>query len=1322
MKRRTEKRRETLRPSPNEEANILQSEKDKRKKIRLKQIREQEKAFSRKVLEDGRRRKSAELNHLTNHLKSQWKKKHDEKQSDLKKKYHENLAEVGLGHKAASEDQTNYNKSELTDEEKQRLLRASERYKKALEQLTYDRVKKSEPERERSKARQQALEIERLRAAKIAALPPSVDPVQDIFLKKDSRNSEQKSADDYGASRFHLHTLVQVERGLDSHQVDARQAAKDEEERIQVIMEEVQRDKAEQVEKARLRHKHAVAQLQLEEDRKNLMEELDQLERCDRQRRQDAVAKIPVRIFQPPHKRLEDAEDRQRDLEQAFEDMYMMQTGYMGDLAVAIKLPENLDVASEDSLNSGSGIKGAEEHERDTEPFREIPADVIGPNGSTEIPERDSDQEMKPKGAHLPDKAPKAPSEDPLQRLLQKIERQRDQWKSRQSAADDTQSPTAGTTEGPPHSLPSTLPPSSKQEYRVPHTIPFSTSPDSLPEEDSSGQEAADGRHEIREMSEVPQVEGKSDDIKRPPFDNGHTRGVQEGDMDVPDQSQGSLRTLFHPLEAAQRSHATSPSGVVPTVWLSQQEALLEQEKLKLRLQQQTVRQQQLEQELQLYQKQLSGIYGPAAVPKESFRPGLRATETEFLEESSTNRGRYGGALPQAEFEVNGPGKTSDTVHLGTDSHESSRESSPLISEALESSTTGSLTSEETERRLPSEFQRTLAAAQATADKAAELRQREKVVLKELSRVAENVPFSIHTHPERDSPSVSTPSTLSLSVTLSSELSTTSTMSQTSQTRPTRFFARPFPFASPHQSPFADVGNTGTIKAVSSMVPKSSQQLGFSRTPSSTAFTQPSPFFPAISYQAPQVSGDSHSTLHVRRTIHEDSKSPLTSFPFDGSVKGNVTGVSQSSAVQQTDAQYLITSSSHTTAATPLESTPTYASISRPAGVPRSSGILQQSSTDYSPGYVDFYQQKIEEERQLFEDQRNRIHRYSDLPNKPDEAPRPKTYLASQSNVPSVEPYNESTSHVPELHRRVPAYLEKSMEATGLERNKENHSHIANSGMLTRKDRLYNISKRLDAFEKPPTTSVNSTALPSIGFAPKPASTSELRFGSSRAQYMSMPPETIGLGSVGSAGSPLSSLSELTEMITKLTSTSDESGENSIKSTSVRSQPLESIALERNTKTGSDGQLSFSGSLAGLPGRDLARSSLNGPSPVDPLDIPRSYTPTNTVTNLANSQAPMVSVPGPRWTRGSDGQPWYVLSRSSTLSSVGGLVVKDNTPLHGYAEDDVFSVDRGENSHVSGSADSGSSILSLTSSTLHADSEEHGNAPSTVSSATNGST
>ena len=76
-----------------------------------------------------------------------------------------------------------------------------------------------------------------------------------------------------------------------------------------------------------------------------------------------------------------------------------------------------------------------------------------------------------------------------------------------------------------------------------------------------------------------------------------------------------------------------------------------------------------------------------------------------------------------------------------------SHEGSPLMSDVLESSTLSSATSNETEAALPSEFERTLAAARATADRAAEMRQRERDVLQELSRAAlEDVPLSSHTH------------------------------------------------------------------------------------------------------------------------------------------------------------------------------------------------------------------------------------------------------------------------------------------------------------------------------------------------------------------------------------------------------------------------------------------------------------------------------------------------------------------------------------------------------------------------------------------------
>lgn len=593
-------------------------------------------------------------------------------------------------------------------------------------------------------------------------------------------------------------------------------------------------------------------------------------------------------------------------------------------------------------------------------------------------------------------------------------------------------------------------------------------------------------------------------------------------------------------------------------------------------------------------------------------------------------------------------------AHASLDHSDSTQESSPLMSEALNSSTVGSVTSDETERQLPSEFRQTLADAQATADKAAELRQREKTVLEELSQVAESVPFGSHALPERYSPAVSTPSTLSLSVTMPSELSLTSAISQTSQTIPVRFFTHPFSFASQRGPPFTDVGNSDTIKSVTSLHTKTSPQFGFSRPLPSATVAQHASYFPTVSYQTAQTSGGSPSAWLVSG-ITDNSRSSLASYQ---PTQGSGSGVCQQSDVQQSRASYFIDSGSHATVATPLGDNAVCSSITRSGGVSKSSAVLQQSSSGYSPGYVDYYQKKIEEERQLFEEQRNRIQHYSDLLKNPQEVLGAQTHVASQS----IRKYDPS-----ELYGGVPIYLGKSSEGIGAE-NKENQGYVANTDELMRQDRLLDISKRLDAFEKSLSTSVSSRAGTSVSFASKPFSRGEGRFGSSKARYSSIPPETVGLGSLGGTGSTLSSLSELTEMITKLTSSSDESDERSMKENAVGDPQMRRIALETNPKIGlnADNQFSFS-----WQARDFIQRGSAVPSLYDPSRL--SSSPTNTSTNSAYSQAPIVSVPRTRWTRGSDGKPWYVLSQSNTLSSVGGFFTKDNISTLGNAEDDVFS-------------------------------------------------
>ena len=78
---------------------------------------------------------------------------------------------------------------------------------------------------------------------------------------------------------------------------------------------------------------------------------------------------------------------------------------------------------------------------------------------------------------------------------------------------------------------------------RVPETIPFSTSPESLAEAELSGEEA-DGREHAVDAGDEPRPEGTHRPV----------------DSEAPHPPTDSIRTLLHPLEAAQRSRTTTSS------------------------------------------------------------------------------------------------------------------------------------------------------------------------------------------------------------------------------------------------------------------------------------------------------------------------------------------------------------------------------------------------------------------------------------------------------------------------------------------------------------------------------------------------------------------------------------------------------------------------------------------------------------------------------------------------------------------------------------------------------------------------------------------
>ncbi|CAB4036434.1 Hypothetical predicted protein [Paramuricea clavata] len=90
-----------LRPSPNEEIKLLEDEKQKLRKLRLQQVRQQEKVLASRARKKFKEKEKKEIDILENELKKKWQEDITEKRSMLENEYYENVAHVGEGHQAA---------------------------------------------------------------------------------------------------------------------------------------------------------------------------------------------------------------------------------------------------------------------------------------------------------------------------------------------------------------------------------------------------------------------------------------------------------------------------------------------------------------------------------------------------------------------------------------------------------------------------------------------------------------------------------------------------------------------------------------------------------------------------------------------------------------------------------------------------------------------------------------------------------------------------------------------------------------------------------------------------------------------------------------------------------------------------------------------------------------------------------------------------------------------------------------------------------------------------------------------------------------------
>ncbi|NXF86496.1 CE295 protein, partial [Eubucco bourcierii] len=94
-----------LRLSPNEETMLMKEEYERRRKLRLQQVREQQKYIALEIREKVKQRREEQLHQLEVALRDEWQKAQDQKMRALEELYLSSLRAIGEGHRQAKENE-----------------------------------------------------------------------------------------------------------------------------------------------------------------------------------------------------------------------------------------------------------------------------------------------------------------------------------------------------------------------------------------------------------------------------------------------------------------------------------------------------------------------------------------------------------------------------------------------------------------------------------------------------------------------------------------------------------------------------------------------------------------------------------------------------------------------------------------------------------------------------------------------------------------------------------------------------------------------------------------------------------------------------------------------------------------------------------------------------------------------------------------------------------------------------------------------------------------------------------------------------------------
>ncbi|XP_076457629.1 uncharacterized protein LOC143291584 [Babylonia areolata] len=332
------RQRPKYRLSPNEVEQLKKEETERRRKLRIVQVREQSKHAAAAIRHNVKQEKKRQLAKLAHEIENELEREKEEEVRRLEQQYDNTLRSIGQAHtQAVLTDKKTCNADKRITAYKNE-ERAQERHREALRRLALDKAYQEYEETKPLRDRQAALMEEKKRSAEVAARPPPPpDPVSEALLQKSKMKRPVPLTDLNAFSSTHYHVPdFAVEKAAPELQPDGKAAGEEEDQRTKEEISERRKKEHDQIIRARIRGNEALKKEKLKHDYDALMADLSLQQRADRRQRQLVVSKLPKQVFIPADRHMEELEDKQMEMERAFEDMYMKQMNLSGDLSLTL--------------------------------------------------------------------------------------------------------------------------------------------------------------------------------------------------------------------------------------------------------------------------------------------------------------------------------------------------------------------------------------------------------------------------------------------------------------------------------------------------------------------------------------------------------------------------------------------------------------------------------------------------------------------------------------------------------------------------------------------------------------------------------------------------------------------------------------------------------------------------------------------------------------------------------------------------------------------------------------------------------------------------